>query len=376
MARHLDSEELAQLREWLFQKKTPIEIWKLHKKSRKQERKKPLTLEAMRKALKGKTHRGSEVETRGRKRSLSQRAVVALDKKRKELVEKCDGDREVPWEEIIKKARIKKVHPTTAKKALTDAGIAVASRPPREKPERDAEHDEERMEKCRKWRFLPDDYFSDKVDLIIDNKHYDAPTTKAARKWLGKSKVRHQIRTRSEGLKTQYTKPNNKRNRKNLGGSFSVCAGIHRDRVVLWKYLAPKWNGDAAVNLYKNDIQKVFRRLGPFGRKPVILEDNDPTGYKSSKARDAKRQLGYKVICLPRYSPDLNPLDFFLWSDIRRRMTKCDPKNKKESVQEYKKRLRKVAMSTSKVLIRKALANMKKRIAAVYAEKGQHIKID
>ena len=56
--------------------------------------------------------------------------------------------------------------------------------------------------------------------------------------------------------------------------------------------------------------------------------------------------------------------------------TKSDPKNKKESVLEYKKRLRKVAMSTSKVLIRKALANMKRRIAAVYAKKGQHIKID
>ena len=61
---------------------------------------------------------------------------------------------------------------------------------------------------------------------------------------------------------------------------------------------------------------------------------------------------------------------------IRRRMTKRGPKNKKENAQEYKKRLRKVAMSTSKVLIRKALANMKERIAAVYAEKGQHIKID
>ena len=58
------------------------------------------------------------------------------------------------------------------------------------------------------------------------------------------------------------------------------------------------------------------------------------------------------------------------------RMAKCDPKNKKESVQEYKKRLRKVAMSTSKVLIRKALANVKRCIAAVYAKKGQHIQID
>jgi hypothetical protein len=127
MTRHLDSEETAQLREWLSQKKTPIEIWNLHKKDRKQRRQKPLSLTAMRKALKGDTHRGAEVETRGRKRSLSQRAVVALDKKRKELVKKCDGDREVTWEEVIKKARVKKVHPTTAKNALVDAGIPVAS---------------------------------------------------------------------------------------------------------------------------------------------------------------------------------------------------------------------------------------------------------
>ena len=63
-------------------------------------------------------------------------------------------------------------------------------------------------------------------------------------------------------------------------------------------------------------------------------------------------------------------------NDINRRMTKCDPKTKKESIQEYKVRLRKVAMSTSKVLIRRALANIRKRIAAVYKEKGRHIDID
>jgi hypothetical protein len=116
--------------------------------------------------------------------------------------------------------------------------------------------------------------------------------------------------------------------------------------------------------------------LGPFGRKPVIVEDNDPTGYKSSKAVAVKRKLGYRIVSLPRYSPDLNPLDFFLWADIGRRMTKCDPKTKKESVVEYKARLRKVAMSTSRVLIRKTLNNMHKRIAAIYEAKGQHIDID
>lgn len=376
MARHLDAEELAQVRVWLAQKKSPIEIWKLHKKARRELRAKPIALTAIRRALKGQTHRSAEVETRGRKRSLTPRAIIALDKKRKELVKKCGGDREVAWHEVIKKARVKKVDPTTAKRALVDAGIAVASRAPREKPERKPEHLEERAEKCGKWRFLPKDYFSEKVDLIIDNKHYDVPTSEEARKFLGKIKVRRQIRTRAEGLLPQYTKPNIKRNRMNLGGSLSVCAGIHKNRVVLWKYLDPKWNGAAAANLYEKDIQRVLRRLCPPGRKPVIVEDNDPVGYKSSKARIVKKKLGFKIVSLPRYSPDLNPLDFFLWNDIGRRMRKCDPKAKKESVEDYKVRLRKVAMSTSRVLIRNALATMHKRIAAVYKAEGQNIKMD
>ena len=91
MTRHLDTEEVAQFRQWQSQKHTPQEIWDLHRKDRKKRRQTPLTLEAVRKALRGVTHRGAEVETRGRKRSLSQRATANLDKKRKELVEKCDS---------------------------------------------------------------------------------------------------------------------------------------------------------------------------------------------------------------------------------------------------------------------------------------------
>ena len=161
MTRHLDSEEVAQFRTWLAEKKTPMEIWDLHKKARKQRRQAPLTLTAVRKALRGVTHRGAEVETRGRKRSLSQRAVAALDKKRKELVEKCDGDREVPWAEVIKKACVKCIHHTAVEQASVDAGISVASRALCGDPQHKAEHDEERTETCRKWRFLPNDYFSE-----------------------------------------------------------------------------------------------------------------------------------------------------------------------------------------------------------------------
>ena len=88
---------------------------------------------AFRKLLRGRAYNTTK-ETRGRKRSLGPRAVTALNNKRRELVIKLEGAREVSWEECIRKSRVKKVHPSAAKAALTRAGIAAFARAPREKP--------------------------------------------------------------------------------------------------------------------------------------------------------------------------------------------------------------------------------------------------
>lgn len=58
---------------------------------------------------------------------------------------------------------------------------------------------------------------------------------------------------------------------------------------------------------------------------PFRSEDNDPSGYKSKKALDAKDSLGITALDFPRYSPDLNPMDFFLWEEVERRMAKSAP---------------------------------------------------
>ena len=89
-----------------------------------------------------------------------------------------------------------------------------------------------------------------------------------------------------------------------------------------------------------------------------------------------KRRLKYNIMSLPRYSPDLNPLDFCIWADIEKRMLKGGPKTGKENVEAYKVRLRKVAMATSKALIKKSLLSMHDRIKAVYEAKGGHIDRD
>ena len=194
-------------------------------------------LTSVRRALKGQTHRRGRIETRGRKRKLQPRSVRRLNTVRKELQKKVKGDREVPWEEVTRKARGPKVHPSTAARRLMEAGCDVKWRRPREKPLREREHLEERKFLCDRFRRLPKSHWSSKVDLIMDNKKFQAPTHKRAKLYLRKAKVRGHLRTRSEGLKQNYTKPNPKKHRVNPGCSLSVCAGIINCRVKLWHYL-------------------------------------------------------------------------------------------------------------------------------------------
>ena len=132
-------------------------------------------------------------------------------------------------------------------------------------------------------------------------------------------------------MKRQYTKPSIKKHRSNLGGFVDVCAGISGDRVVMWTYLPKRWCGQAAVDLYEGPVKATLRRVR--GAKPsyLILEDNDPVGYKSAVAIDKKKELGIKAVTFPTYSPDLSPCDYFLWRNIEARMVKCATKRQESA---------------------------------------------
>lgn len=198
MAPHCSMSELALVRKWQSHGRTSSEMRELHKADRIGRRIQPVCFSAFKKLLNGTTHQGG-AETRGRKHKLGPRAVRALDDKRRQLVESTKGEIEIAWAEIIKKARVTQVHATTARRSLECAGISVASRRPREKPQRSQGHVLARFEKCGRWRYLRNNFFSDEADMIMDNKRFEAPTTGDARGWKAKSKVRHQVRTSSEG---------------------------------------------------------------------------------------------------------------------------------------------------------------------------------
>ena len=88
MGRHVSKSELDQMSSWRAAGKTPIDIHtKLCAQRRRRNEGEPC-LTAIRRALKGITHKRSRVETRGRPKVLSSRNLKSVDATRKRLIAK------------------------------------------------------------------------------------------------------------------------------------------------------------------------------------------------------------------------------------------------------------------------------------------------
>ena len=104
-----------------------------------------------------------------------------------------------------------------------------------------------------------------------------------------------------------------------------------------------------------------------------VLEDNDPSGYKSSKGKLAKKEAGLISVDLPPRSPDLNPLDYSVWHAINVAMRRQETKMRKttyESKAAYLNRLRQTALSLPRSTMQNAIKDMYKRVRSVSQNRG------
>ena len=375
MGRHFTPDDLDKMFAWQADGDDPVTIHKKLAAARRRRHQSEPDVSTVRRALKGKTFKRGKKETRGRKKKLSARNVKALEKTRVELIKKADGEHEVHWDDIIKKARVPAVHRTTAAKAMTTSGYQVQWRNPRLKPMRSDADEMQRKRICNKLRKLPASYWQHRIDLYMDNKKWDIPTTAKGRRFLKMGKVRGHLRKRSEGLQRGFTKPNAKKHKVNTGGCVNVCAGIIGGKVRIRHYLPSRWSGEAAEDLYRNVVHPALSKHCTARRSYTILEDNDPTGYKSTRAKSAKVELGIVPIELPTYYPDLDPLDLSLWSEVEARMDKGNLRLT-ETAAQYLTRLRRTALAIPEAVIRHMLSDMKPRAESIHANKGGHIPWD
>ena len=374
MAPHFTPAELDKAHQW--SNLTDSEVLTRIAKSRERGGVDPPGLSAVQRARAGRTFRRGRKETRGRKKKLTIKHVRKLNTARKDLIKQAKGQREVHWNDIIKKARVPTVDPTTAARAMRAAGIDVSARKPREKPMRKPEHEQLRKEICSKWARRPAAFFTDSIDLIMDNKKWDIPVSSVGKQFDKMRKVRFHLRTRSEGVKPGFTKPNTKKQRVNPGGRVEVCAGIINCKIKLWHYLPKKnWCGGVAESLYRGPVISALKKHVGAKASYLVMEDNDPTGFKSNVAVKAKQELKIRTMDYPKHSPDLMPLDFFVWSEIDRRMAlQSPPKN--ESADQFKTRLKRTALAIPECVIRKAVLSIKKRAQAVVDANGGDIPRD
>ena len=159
-------------------------------------------------------------ETRGAKVKLTPAQVRRLNTSRKDLICKAAGEGEVHIADVMAKAKINHVSIATVSKHFKKIGVSWKT--PREAPLRMKPDEEERVRICSRWKCFPNDYFTDKVDGMWDNKKFDVALHPRGKRYLKMKKVRGHLRTRAEGVARHLTKPKSNKKRMHPGASVNV----------------------------------------------------------------------------------------------------------------------------------------------------------
>ena len=305
------------------------------------------------------------------------RLVAALDS----LQKKAGGLREVTVAMVKRRARC-----PYGERAILDAfhDHGIYFKPLRAKPiltkadraKRRVFAGKNKRRTKKQWVFQP--------HATIDNKSWQLFLNHKGRVFAARRAVRGALRRRGDGLKPHLVKPK-AGNLKYSAPSVQVTAAVIKGRIRMWRYTTGRrWNGNEAASMYKGDLSKALKKAYPeVARRPrakfVVMEDNDPAGYKSSKGIAAKSEARMSVLALPPRSPDLNVLDYSLWKAIATRMREQEAKfrsSRVETKEQYKARLRRTALGLPTAEVTKAVQAMHKRVRMVAKERGGLIKCD
>ena len=251
----------------------------------------------------------------------------------------------------------------------------VYLRPMYEKPTLTLDDKKARIAFAKKFKNRSAQQWAKAPDAIIDNKVFQVYTTGKARTMAGRRRMRGTYRKRSSALAAAHVKPS-KALKQNTGArSVMIACAVGSGRVLMWHEVKGAWNGDAAAAMYAGPLSTSLKKSAPRKRAWDVMEDNDPSGYKSRKAVAAKETARIRTISLPPRSPDLNPLDYSIWAEINKRMRLQEqrwPAAKTESRQAFLGRLRRTAKSLPPSYIDKTVGSMAKRCEQVLKARGGH----
>jgi len=312
-------------------------------------------------------------KTQGRKQILTPTAIDKLQNKLESMITKADSEYAVTVA-MLKKASRCPASSRTILRALHSRGIFF--RPLRQKPTLTPDDIAARLAFAEKYESKSAAWWNKSIHLIIDVKHFRVLPHGCARKHAAQEATRGTYRKKGHGLGKGHTKPVAKTKYNPGAPGAKVLAGVGNGKVLLWEYLDGPWGSEAAAAAYRGPIKKALVAEFPGRRAFTLLEDNDPSGFKSFLARTEKKEQRINVFEIPKRSPCLNVCDYFLWAEVNKRMRtqeKKYPANKRESRAAFLKRLRRTAMSLPQHVVAASVADMKRRCARLRAARGGNI---
>ena len=309
---------------------------------------------------------------RGAPKALEPKDVSRLVKTLKSMVQTAKARYEVTLAMLKHKAKIT-VCDRVVRKALLSRGIKF--RKMRVKPVLTKKDRKLRYRFAGLNRNKTRSWWLRKIQLHWDLKNFPVYVNRQGREYAARREVRGVYRKIGQGLDEGYVAID-KSLRYNPGVKAArIAACVGKGRVRVWHEVGKKWNGRVAAETYSGPVAQALRRGWPGKRKFLMLEDNDPTGFKSRKGEAAKAKEKIEIFEIPKRSPDLNVCDYALWKAVSRKMRKQErsfPASKRETRDEYLKRLKKAATSLPKSFVDKAIGDMAERCRRLYNARGGH----
>ena len=310
----------------------------------------------------------------GRPRALTEAQIDRMVETMEDMIIKANNEYRITVSMVKKECRLK-VSEKTILEALHDRDIYF--RPCRDKPDLTDQDVCDRKAFGEKYAEKPATFWTQNVQMTIDVKYFKIYTNKAARSRAAREGAWGSFRTKAQGLLAQYVRPS-KRLKWNPGArGVHVLAGVGNGRVLLWEYIdGRRWSGAVAAEMYKGPMKTCLERAYPGRTKWTILEDNDPTGFRSKAGMQAKAETGIEVLQIPKRSPQLNMCDYALWKEVEKRMRAQEKRfapSFRESRRAFLKRLRRTALRLPSSFISSSLKNMKLRCQRLVAAEGGHI---
>jgi hypothetical protein len=226
---------------------------------------------------------------------------------------------------------------------------------------------------ARKYRGKTKAWWLKQVQAHIDGKKFCVYLNGKWRLYAARHATYGAYRSPGKGLAAGYVKPK-KTLKQNTGArSANIIGGIGKGRCLMWHQVpGGRWCGESAVDMYTH-LSKQLRKHWPGKRQWSVLEDNDPTGFRSNVAIAAKKKLKIEIFRIPTRSPDLSVMDYAVWKEINKRMRKQELKwahHRKETREQYCDRLRTTARNLPKAFIDDSIGSMVVRCQRLFEAKG------